>query len=103
MAREDERIMVAEETFPMDKEVMSIEEQADIIIRQMCFNIGAKWADENPDGKMLLHVLGKGVKQGKRETLDKVCEWLLNNVGYYSTNALGAEYMCEDLRKAMEE
>lgn len=70
------------------------------------FTQGALWADANPvnyDGKAMLHVLEKGVKQGKRETLNKVCEWLLNNVRYYSTNALRAEYMCEDLRKAMEE
>lgn len=67
---------------------------------------GAEWADANPanyEGKAMLHVLDKGVRQGKRETLNKVCEWLLNNVGYYSANALGAEYMCEDLRKAMKE
>ena len=34
--------------------------------------------------------------------IEKACEWLLNNVRYYSTNALGAEYMCEDFRKAMK-
>ena len=45
----------------------------------------------------------KEVEQGKKELIDKACEWLLNNVGYYSTNALGAEYMCEDFRKAMED
>lgn len=72
MTREDERLMAAEKTFPMDIEVMSVEEQADMILRQMCFNIGAKWSDENPDGKMLLHVLNKGVEQGKREVLNNL-------------------------------
>lgn len=37
---------------------------------RISFEQGAEWADENPDGKMLLHVLNKGVKQGKREMLD---------------------------------
>lgn len=59
MTREDERLMVAEKTFPMDKEVMSIEEQADMILRQMCFNIGAKWADENPSEENLTAYLSK--------------------------------------------
>lgn len=35
--------------------------------------------------------------------IEKACEWLLNNVGNYSTNALGAEYMCEDFKKYMKE
>lgn len=103
MTREDERLMVAEKTFPMDKEVMSVEEQADMILRQMCFNIGAKWADENPDGKMLLHVLNKGVKQGKHEMLDRVCEFIAKNHCNYAKNALGEEYLIDDFKKAMEE
>lgn len=77
----------------------------DIVDIKKAFEAGAEWADANPanyKGKAMLHVLSKGVGQGKRETLDKVCEWLLNNVGFYSTNALGAEYMCERLRKEME-
>lgn len=61
-----------------------------------------KEVDEEYNGKAMLHVLEKGVKQGKRELIDKACEWLINNVGHYSTNTLGAEYMCEDFRKAME-
>jgi hypothetical protein len=41
---------------------------------------GATWSDENPDGKMLLHVLEKGVKQGKREMLDKVCDFIADKL-----------------------
>ena len=39
---------------------------------------GAEWADEHPvnyDGKAMLHILEKGVKQGKRELIDKACEF----------------------------
>lgn len=39
----------------------------------------------------------------KNKFINKACEWLLNNIRYYSTNALGAEYMCNDFRKAMED
>ncbi len=44
-----------------------------------------------------------GANWQKEQLIDKTCEWLLNNIRYYSTNALGAEYMCNDFRKAMED
>lgn len=47
------------------------------------------------------HAYFAGSENTREKLIDKACEWLLNNVRYYSTNALGAEYMCEDLRKAM--
>lgn len=33
-----------------------------------------------PDGKMLLYVLEKGVKLGKREMLDKVCDFIADKL-----------------------
>ena len=35
--------------------------------------------------------------------IEKACNWLLNNLRQYSTNALGAEYLIEDFKKYMEE
>ena len=29
---------------------------------------------------------------------EKICDWLLNNHRNYSTNALGAEYLIEDIK-----
>lgn len=43
------------------------------------FKQGIEWADQNPinyDGKAMLHVLNKGAAIGRREMLDKTCEWL---------------------------
>ncbi len=34
--------------------------------------------------------------------IKKACEWLVNNIKYYSTNALGIEYMVNDFRTAMK-
>lgn len=66
------------------------------------FKEGVKWADENPDGKMFLYVLGKGVKQGKREMLDKTCEWLENNLlNYWQQANTDSSKFIEDFRKAM--
>ena len=33
--------------------------------------------------------------------IEKACNWLLNNLRQYSTNALGAEYLIEDFKKYM--
>lgn len=63
---------------------------------------GIEWADANPDGEMLLHVLNKSAEQAKKQMIDRVCEWLIENIRYYSTNALGAEYLAADLKQAME-
>ena len=43
---------------------------------------GAVWADKNPinyDGQAMLHVLHKGVAQGKAEMMEKAIKWLRNN------------------------
>jgi hypothetical protein len=45
----------------------------------VAFVKGAEWADEHPinyDGKAMLHVLNKGAAIGRREMLDKACDWL---------------------------
>ena len=34
--------------------------------------------------------------------IEKACNWLLNHLRNYSTNALGAEYLIEDFKKYME-
>ena len=63
---------------------------------------GAVWADEHPinyDGKAMLYVLNKGAAMGRREMLDKVCQYLFEN---YHGEKLSLR-MIEDLRKAMEE
>lgn len=35
-----------------------------------------KEVDKEYNGKAMLHVLEKGVKQGRRELIGKACEWL---------------------------
>ena len=34
--------------------------------------------------------------------IEKACNWLLNNLRQYSTNALGAEYLIEDFKNYMK-
>ena len=60
--------------------------------------------------KELLYVLNKGVEQGKKEMLNKVCDWLKDNAIDYMTyiiskgyESLNVEKMIEDLCKEMEE
>lgn len=67
------------------------------------FIAGAEWSDENPDGKMLLHVLGKGVEQGKRELIDKACKWLRKELVNFEDYSGMGEELISDFRKAMEE
>ena len=38
--------------------------------------IETKEVDEEYNGKAMLHVLEKGVEQGRRELIDKACKWL---------------------------
>ena len=64
--------------------------------------LDVKEVDEEYNGKAMLHVLTKGVEQGKREILDKACEWLKKNSKNYSSNALGEEYLINDFKKAMK-
>ena len=67
------------------------------------FIIGAEWADANPDGKMLLHVLNRSAEQMKKLMIDKVCDYLASNMkcdGY--TTQTKAKFI-QSVRKAMEE
>lgn len=72
---------------------------------------GAEYADEHPinyDGKAMLHVLHKGAAIGRREMLDKACEFLKS---YRQETPDGMGYIAgiindetiEDFRKYMEE
>lgn len=56
-------------------------------------------AFEQPSGEELTHVLNKGAAIGRREMLDKVCQYLFEN---YHGEKLSLR-MIKDLRKAMEE
>lgn len=69
---------------------------------RLAYQAGAIYADEHPinyDGKAMLHVLHKGAAIGRREMLDKVCQYLFEN---YHGEKLSLR-MIEDLRKAMLE
>lgn len=74
------------------------------------FQAGMEYADEHPihyDGQAMLHVLQKGVKQGKKEMLDKVCKWIERNGNYYIGFTQGqpciSDDFIEDLKKWMKE
>ena len=68
-----------------------------------------KEIDEEYNGKAMLYVLTKGVEQGKREMLDKACEWLKSNLYDYAgeddkRNIVPFDdAIFEDFKKAMEE
>ena len=77
------------------------------------FIAGAEWADKNPvhyDGKAMLYVLHKGVKQGKQEMLEEVCKYIkeklyhawinTSNGNTYRTKS--TELFIKNLKKAME-
>ena len=68
----------------------------------LCDTLEVKEVDLEYNGKAMLHVLTKGVEQGKREILDKACEWLKKNRKNYSLNALGEKYLIDDFKKAMK-
>lgn len=51
----------------------------------------------------MLHVLEKGVEQGKREMLDKACEWLKEWDAYRVCIEGHKDWFIEQFRKAMEE
>ena len=59
-------------------------------------------AFERPSGEELIHVLNKGAAIGRREMLDKACEWLYKRqqVDLVVSNI---EKFIDDFRKAMEE
>ena len=86
-----------------------INEMYDIVDIEKAFKAGAKWADANPanyEGKAMLHVLEKGVKQGKKEMLDKAYGWINLHIGelsdIYTRSAIRNKFL-DDFRKAMEE
>ena len=58
-------------------------------------------AFEEPTGEELIHVLNKGAAIGRREMLDKACEWLYNRqqVDLVVPNI---EKFINDFKKAME-
>lgn len=68
-----------------------------------------KEVDEEYNGKAMLHVLEKGVEQGRRELIDKACDWLSNvsieDISYkyddFDTSE-GWYKFIEDFRKAMK-
>ena len=66
--------------------------------------LDVKEVDEEYNGKAMLHVLEKGVKQGKREAINRACEWLNDNLHHYwgSISADPHNFLF-DFRKAMEE
>lgn len=85
------------------------EDLKDLALQNLCGNLihfidtlEVKEVDEEYNGKAMLHILTKGVEQGKREILDKACEWLKKNRKNYSLNALGEEYLIDDFKKAMK-
>ena len=73
------------------------------------FQAGMEYADEHPihyDGQAMLHVLHKGVEQGKKEMLDRVIEWLDNDLCCYigaQNFTIEHDRLNKDLRKSMEE
>lgn len=66
------------------------------------YNKGYKDAVENPNGGALLHVLNKGAAIGRREILDKACEWLYKRQAE-DLEVPNIEKFIDDLRKDMEE
>lgn len=73
--------------------------------QQKPFMDGALWADQNPinyDGKAMLHVLHKGAAIGRREMLDKACEWLYKRQ-QVDLEVPNMEKFINDFKKAMEE
>lgn len=65
-----------------------------------------KEVDLEYNGKAMLHVLEKGVKQGKRELIDKACKWLRENwrkhVWLDGDNIIHFGLWENDFRKAMD-
>lgn len=63
---------------------------------------------ENSDSLNIHLAFNMGKIQSKREMIDKACEWLRNNLGYYDRHEvhIGKSYeevVIDDFRKAMEE
>ena len=67
-------------------------------------------AFEQPSGEELIHVLNKGAAIGRREMLDKACEWLKDYVAdyldrdeQYQLPIIDVVELITDFRKEMEE
>ena len=46
-----------------------------------------------------IYRLEEAVRQAKKDTIERVCEWLIDRASYY----MSTEAMCETLKRAMEE
>lgn len=68
---------------------------------------GAVWADKNPvhyNGQAMLHVLHKGVEQGKAAMLDKAIKWLHKHLlEYWQQSITDDSNFINEFKKAMEE
>lgn len=62
-------------------------------------------AFEQSSGEELIHPLHKGAAIGRREMLDKACEWLNDNLPLYwgQVNADNTDRFVRIFKKAMEE
>ena len=93
MTRSEQIKQAAENTFLIEEETMSLDEQSDMILRQVGFKFGAKWADKT--------------------MIDKACEWLklhaikyldkCNDPTYMGGYFIDTENLLHNFRKAMEE
>lgn len=71
-------------------------------VKTLIETLEVKEVDEEYNGKAMLHVLEKGVKQGKRDLIEKACEFFTpyipdNSGGYDRASVI------EQFKKAMEE
>lgn len=104
MTREEEKLKAADE-YVKDRIKEGQGRTGDVF---PAFIEGIEWADANPDGKMLLHVLNKSAEQAKKQMIDKACSFLKSyrretpdGMGYI--NGIVNDKTIEDFRKAMEE
>ena len=44
-------------------------------------------------------VIVPSLKEEKKQWFEEVSKWLMENIKFYSTNALGVEYLIDDLKK----
>jgi hypothetical protein len=65
--------------------------------------IETKEVDEEYNGKAMLHVLEKGVEQGRRELIDKACKWLKKWDAYRVCLEGRKDWFIEQFKKAMKE